>query len=156
PALLYLAAAGVGTLGIVDDDTVALSNLQRQVIHGGDMIGQPKVASAAGAIARINPHVRVEPHAPRLTAANAAGLVRGDDVVVRGSDNFATRYAVADACAAEERLLVTAAVGTFDGSITTLAPFRTGADGSAYPGYRDLFPVRPPDGLLPTCAEAGI
>ena len=111
PMLLYLAAAGVGTLGVIDDDTVALSNLQRQVIHDTQAVGLAKTASAASSIARINPHVSVEAHALRLTAENAAELVRGYDIVADGSDNFDTRYAVADACALERKPLVTAAVG---------------------------------------------
>src|SRR5690606_28969693 len=138
-----------------DDDTVALSNLQRQVIHATGSVGRPKVGSAAEAVARINPLVTVEPHELRLDPGNAAALVRGYDVVLDGSDNFATRYAVADAAAVEQKPLVTAAVGTFDGSITTLAPHLSDAEGRPYPSYRDLFPVPPPDGLLPTCAEAG-
>ncbi|MCB1426666.1 MAG: ThiF family adenylyltransferase, partial [Notoacmeibacter sp.] len=99
PVLAYLAAAGVGTLGIADDDTVALSNLQRQVIHGTDDVGVRKVDSAARAIGRLNPHVAIEPHALRLTADNAAGLVARYDLVIDGSDNFATRYLAADTCA---------------------------------------------------------
>lgn len=156
PLLQYLAAAGVGTLGIVDDDTVALSNLQRQVIHDTDAIGTPKTQSAEQALRRINPHVAVETYAFRLTQENAPGLVCGFDAVADGSDNFATRYAAADACAAWRRPLVSAAVGRFDGSITTLMPYATGASGRSNPSYRDLFPDPPPDGTLPTCAEAGI
>src|SRR5215472_9886253 len=110
PALLYLAAAGVGTLGVIDDDAVALSNLQRQVIHGTPEIGEPKVESAAAAIRRLNPHVTVETHAARLVAANALALMAGYDVVADGSDNFATRYLVADACFFAKKPLVTAAV----------------------------------------------
>ncbi len=156
PILQYLAAAGVGTLGIVDDDVVSLSNLQRQVIHDTDAIGVSKVASAERSIERINPHVAVELYELRLTADNAPGLVCGYDLVVDGSDNFATRYAVADACAAWRRPLVTGAVGRFDGSVTTLIPYTEGPDGRRNPSYRDIFPAPPPDGLLPTCAEAGI
>lgn len=156
PVLEYLAAAGVGTLGIVDDDTVSLSNLQRQVIHGTDGIGQAKGESAKAAINRINPHVAVELHGFRLTAENAPVLVAGYDVVVDGSDNFETRYAVADACEREKKPLVHAAVGRFDGSVTVLKPFETDADGRQNPSYRDLFPEPPPAGLVPSCAEAGI
>src|SRR5215472_9109312 len=108
PVLLYLAAAGVGTLGIVDDDKVTLSNLQRQVIHGTPEIGEPKVESAAAAIARINPHVKVEMHGARLVAANALALIAGYDIVADGSDNFATRYLVSDACFFAKKPLVTA------------------------------------------------
>ncbi|TIP05637.1 MAG: molybdopterin-synthase adenylyltransferase MoeB [Mesorhizobium sp.] len=156
PVLEYLAAAGVGTLGIVDDDTVSLSNLQRQVIHGSDTIGLAKTDSAAAAIMRINPNVRVEAHSLRLTDENAPALVGRYDVVVDGSDNFETRYAVADACESEKKPLVTAAVGRFDGSVTVLKPFESGADGKRNPSYRDLFPEAPPEGLVPSCAVAGI
>ncbi|MEJ6781813.1 molybdopterin-synthase adenylyltransferase MoeB [Aminobacter sp. Piv2-1] len=156
PVLEYLAAAGVGTLGIVDDDHVSLSNLQRQVIHDTQSVGQSKAESAAAAIRRINPHVTVELHQLRLTEANAGELVSAYDLVVDGSDNFETRYAVADACAACERPLVHAAVGRFDGSITVLKPFETGADGRRNPSYRDLFPEPPPPGLVPSCAVAGV
>ena len=133
PVLQYLAAAGVGTLGIVDDDTVSLSNLQRQVIHDTGAVGEAKIASAARSIARINPGVTVEPHAMRLTAESAPDLVRAYDIVADGSDNFDTRYAVADACAAESRPLVHAAVGRFDGSVTVLKPFETDAEGRRNP-----------------------
>ncbi|MDX8476927.1 molybdopterin-synthase adenylyltransferase MoeB [Mesorhizobium sp. VK24D] len=156
PVLEYLAAAGVGTLGIVDDDDVSLSNLQRQVIHGSDTIGMAKTDSASAAIMRINPNVAVELHRLRLTAQNAPALVAGYDVIVDGSDNFATRYALADACAQEKKPLVTAAVGRFDGSVTVLKPYETGADGKRNPSYRDLFPEAPPEGLVPSCAVAGI
>jgi len=156
PVLQYLAAAGVGTLGIVDNDAVSLSNLQRQVIHDTGSVGTAKVESAAEAIARINPHVKVEGHDQRLTVENARVLVSAYDLVVDGSDNFDTRYAVADACEAEEKPLVHAAVGRFDGSITVLKPWEFGADGRQNPSYRDLFPEPPPPGLVPSCAEAGV
>ena len=162
PVLLYLAAAGVGTLGIIDDDTVALSNLQRQVIHGTPEIGDPKVASAAAAIARLNPHVAVETHATRLTADNALALIGRYDLVADGSDNFTTRYLVSDACYFARRPLVTAAVGSFDGTLTTIrAHERDERDGPAgggapNPTYRCLFPEPPPAGSVPACAEAGI
>ncbi len=156
PVIQYLAAAGVGTLGIVDDDTVSLSNLQRQVIHDTDAVGEGKLASAARAVARINPHVAVEQHALRLDASNAAALVRRYDLVLDGSDNFDTRYAVADACEAEGKPLVHGAVGRFDGSLTVLMPFATDAEGRQNPGYRDLFPEPPPAGFVPSCAEAGV
>lgn len=156
PLLQYLAAAGVGSLGIVDDDAVSLSNLQRQVLHGTPDIGRDKVASAADAIARLNPHVAVEAIPTRLEADNARALVRGWDVVADGSDNFATRYAVSDACFHESRPLVTAAVGAFDGSLTTLRPFERAASGEPNPTYRCLFPTPPPADAVPTCAEAGV
>lgn len=156
PVLLYLAAAGVGTLGIVDDDAVSLSNLQRQVIHATPDVGRPKVESAAAAIGRINPHVRVETHAVRLDAGNAPALVAAYDVVVDGSDNFATRYLVSDTCFHAGRPLVTAAVSEYDGSLTTLMPHLPGPDGRPNPTYRCLFPEPPPEGLVPSCAVAGI
>src|SRR5215475_3690397 len=156
PVLLYLAAAGVGTLGVVDDDKVALSNLQRQVIHDTPGIGEPKVASAAAAIARLNPHVAVETHDTRLTAGNALDLIGRYDIVADGSDNFATRYLAADACFFAKRPLVTAAVGIFDGTLTTTPAHETAVDGTPNPTYRCLFPEPPPPGTVPACAEAGI
>jgi adenylyltransferase/sulfurtransferase len=156
PVLLYLAAAGVGTLGIVDDDVVSLSNLQRQVIHATPDIGQRKVDSAEAAITRLNPHVTVETHMTRLDASNAFDLISKYDIVADGSDNFATRYLVSDACYFAKRPLVTAAVGTFDGSLTTLRAHETRADGTRNPTYRCLFPEAPPPGTVPACTEAGI
>jgi molybdopterin-synthase adenylyltransferase len=156
PALLYLAAAGVGTLGIIDDDAVALSNLQRQVIHSTPDVGAPKVDSAEAAIRRLNPHVTVFKHAERLTAANALAIVGQYDIVADGSDNFATRYLVSDACYLAKKPLVTAAVGTFDGSLTTIRAHERGKDGKPHPTYRCLFPEPPPPGTVPACSEAGI
>jgi adenylyltransferase/sulfurtransferase len=155
PTLLYLAAAGVGTLGVIDDDKVALSNLQRQVIHGTPDIGQPKVASASAAIHRLNPNVQIVTHAERLTASNALALVGRYDIVADGSDNFATRYLVSDACFFAKRPLVTGAVGTFDGTLTTIRAHERKAD-APNPTYRCLFPEPPPPGTVPACAEAGI
>jgi adenylyltransferase/sulfurtransferase len=156
PVLLYLAAAGVGTLGVIDDDTVALSNLQRQVIHGTADVGASKVESAAQAVARLNPHVTAVTHAQRLTADNALALVSQYDIVADGSDNFATRYLVSDACFLAKKPLVTAAVGTFDGTLTTLRPHERGKDGRLNPTYRCLFPEPPPPGTVPVCSEAGV
>jgi adenylyltransferase/sulfurtransferase len=156
PAMLYLAAAGVGTLGVVDDDAVTLSNLQRQVIHATPDIGAPKVDTAAAAIRRLNPHVSVATHATRLVAANALDLVSCYDIVADGSDNFATRYLVSDACYFAKKPLVTAALGTFDGTLTTIRAHERGADGRSNPSYRCLFPEPPPAGTVPACAEAGI
>jgi len=156
PVLLYLAAAGVGTIGIVDDDSVSLSNLQRQVIHTTDDIGLRKVDSAEAAIGKLNPHVKVEAHMMRLEAGNALGLIADYDIVADGSDNFATRYLVSDACYFAQKPLVTAAVGIFDGSLTTIRAHETGADGLPNPTYRCLFPEPPPAGTIPACAEAGI
>jgi len=156
PLLLYLAAAGVGTLGVIDDDAVALSNLQRQVIHGTPDVGTSKVESAAAAIRTLNPHVKVMTHAARLTAANALALISQYDIVADGSDNFATRYLVSDACYFAGKPLVTAAVGTFDGTLTTLRAHERGRDGKPNPTYRCLFPEPPPPGTVPACSEAGI
>ncbi|WP_375461879.1 ThiF family adenylyltransferase [uncultured Enterovirga sp.] len=156
PLIQYLAAAGIGTIGIVDDDTVSLSNLQRQVLHGTPDLGRPKIESAADAVARLNPHVVVVRHAMRLTPENARTLVAAYDVVADGSDNFDTRYAASDACFHEGRPLVTAALGPFDGSLTTLRAHEAGPDGRPNPTYRCLFPEPPPAGTVPTCEAAGV
>ena len=156
PVLLYLAAAGVGTLGVIDDDKVSLSNLQRQVIHGTPDLGVAKVESAANAIHRLNPHVAVAMHDERLTGANALGILADYDMVADGSDNFPTRYLVADACYFAKMPLVTAAVGTFDGTLTTIRAHESGKDGTPNPTYRCLFPEPPPPGTVPACSEAGI
>ena len=156
PAILYLAAAGVGAIGIVDNDTVALSNLQRQVIHATPDIGVLKVDSAASAIRRLNPHVKVEAHPVRLAAANALDLIGRYDIVADGSDNFDTRYLVSDACFLAGKPLVSGAVGIFDGTLTTLRPHERAADGTPNPTFRCLFPEPPPPGAVPACAEAGI
>lgn len=156
PVLLYLAAAGVGTIGIVDDDRVSLDNLQRQVVHATGAVGTLKVESARETIARLNPHVAVEPHPVRLDAANAAELIARYDIVADGSDNFATRYLVSDACYFARRPLVHAAVGPFDGYLTTLKPYAEDAAGNPYPSYRCIFPEAPPPGMVPNCAEVGV
>ena len=156
PLIQYLAAAGIGTIGIVDDDSVSLSNLQRQVIHGTPDLGRLKVESAAEAVARLNPHVRIVPHVLRIEPANAAALIEAYDVVADGSDNFATRYAVSDACFRARRPLVTAALGRFDGTLTTIRAHEAGPDGTPNPTYRCLFPNPPPPGSVPACAEAGV
>ena len=156
PVLMYLAAAGVGTLGVVDDDAVSLSNLQRQVIHATSDIGRPKVESAAAAIARLNPHVTVDAHAMRLDAGNALDLIRRYDLIADGSDNFSTRYLVSDACFLAGKPLVTGAVGAFDGTLTTIRAHERDATGRRNPTYRCLFPEPPPPGTVPACAEAGI
>lgn len=150
PALLYLAAAGVGTLAVVDDDTVSLSNLQRQVLHGTGEVGRPKVESAGRAIARINPHVRLVAHALRLDAGTADALAAAADVVLDGSDNFATRYRVNAACARAGVPLVAAAMSQWEGQIGVYHPAGGG------PCYACVFPEPPAPGLAPSCAEAGI
>ena len=151
PLLMYLAAAGVGTLGIVDDDTVSLSNLQRQILHHTADIGRPKTASAAESIAALNPDVTVVAHEERLTAANAIALVSAYDLVADGSDNFETRFLVNDACYLAKVPLVSAAIGQFEGQLSTYRAFD--ADN---PCYRCVFPERPPPGTVPSCAEAGV
>ena len=156
PALQYLAGAGVGVLGIADDDEVALSNLHRQVLHATGDIGRLKVDSASEAIGRINPHVRVKTIARRIAPDNARAIVADYDLVLDGSDNFDTRYAVSDACFFERKPLVTAAIGEFDGTLTTLKPYERNAEGVLNPTYRCLFPEAPPPGTIPTCAEAGV
>src|ERR1700729_22714 len=156
PALMYLAAAGIGTLGVVDDDMVSLSNLQRQIIHTTPDIGRRKVDSAAEQISALNPHVKFAAHATRLTADNAMSLSGGYDLVLDGSDNFETRYLVSDACFLAGKPLVTAALGQFDGSLTTIRAHEKNADGEFNPTYRCLFPEPPPPGTVPACAEAGI
>jgi adenylyltransferase/sulfurtransferase len=156
PALLYLAAAGVGTLGVIDDDKVSLSNLQRQVIHATEDIGRAKTDSSAASIRSLNPHVKVELYAKRLDATNALELVAAHDVVLDGSDNFSTRYLVSDACYLAKRPLVTAALGVFDATLTTIRAHEKSARGKPNPTYRCLFPVAPPAGTIPTCEEAGI
>jgi molybdopterin-synthase adenylyltransferase len=156
PVLLYLAAAGVGTLGIIDDDKVSLSNLQRQVVHATPDIGVMKVESAGGEVRRINPHVTVETHPVRLTSANALDLISRYDIVVDGSDNFETRYLVSDACYFAKKPLITGAIGVFDGSLTTIRAHEKNAAGAPNPTYRCLFPEPPPAGAIPACAEAGV
>jgi len=152
PVVLYLAAAGVGTIGIVDDDRVELSNLQRQIAHTTGRLGRRKAESAAEAGTAINPGVRIEAHATRLTADNAAALIARYDIVCDGTDNFATRFLVADACVFGRRTLVSAAVLRFEGQLSVFKPHAH--DGG--PCYRCLFPEAPPDGLVPSCSEAGV
>jgi len=156
PVLMYLGAAGVGSIGIIDDDTVSLDNLQRQIAHDTSRVGVPKVESAREAIARLNPHVQVEMHETRLDASNALDIIQRYDIVADGSDNFPTRYLVSDACYLAKKPLVFAAVGPFDGYLTTLKPHETGSDGKPYPSYRCIFPEPPPPGTVANCAEVGV
>jgi adenylyltransferase/sulfurtransferase len=156
PILLYLAAAGVGTLGIIDHDTVSLDNLQRQIVHDTAHVGARKVDSANDMIARLNPHVSVETYPYRLDAANALDIISRYDIVTDGSDNFATRYLVSDACYLARRTLVFAAVGPFDGYVTTFKPHENGAGGKPNPSYRCIFPEAPPPGTVPNCEEVGV
>lgn len=156
PVLLYLAAAGVGTIGIIDDDAVSLTNLQRQVIFKTADIGKPKAEVSACAVNDLNPNVRVVVHPVRINAGNALDLISRYDLVVDGSDNFATRYLVSDACYLAKKTLVTAALGVFDGSLTTIRAHEQSSAGKPNPTYRCLFPESPPPGSIPACAEAGI
>lgn len=148
PLILYLAAAGVGCIGIVDDDSVDLTNLQRQIIHDTGSIGRPKAESAAAAVARINPDVRVVTHRLRLDAGNAAQIIGQYDLVADGSDNFPTRLLVNDAARLAGKTLVSAAVLRFDGQLSTFKP-----DG---PCYRCLYPNLPADEDMPSCAQSGV
>ena len=150
PLLLYLAAAGIGRLGIVDDDRVDLSNLQRQVIHGQASVGEAKTSSACWRIQDLNRHCQVEEHSFRLTAENALQLIEAYDLVVDGSDNFPTRYLISDACVMLGRPFVYGSVQRFEGQVTV---FNQGPDS---PDYRDLVPQPPPRDLVPSCAEGGV
>ena len=153
PLLMYLAAAGVGTLGIVDDDRVTLSNLQRQIAHGTDDLETAKTASAAEAVARLNPDVTVIRHDERLAVDNALALISQYDVVADGCDNFETRYLVNDACFLAHRPLVSAALGQFEGQLATFRAFEAK---EAKPCYRCLFPEAPDPETVTSCAEGGI
>lgn len=156
PVALYLAAAGIGRLGLVDDDAVSLSNLQRQILFRTADVGRAKVQAGAEALSALNPGVQIDCHHKRVTSANIMELIAPYDIVADGSDNFATRYLVSDACYFARKPLVTAAVGIFDGSLTTIRAHETRADGVRNPTYRCLFPEPPPAGTIPACAEAGI
>jgi len=152
PALLYLAAAGVGTIGVIDDDVVDLSNLQRQIAHDTAALGRPKAESAAERIRALNPEVRVEALRARLEAGNALDLIARYDLVLDGSDNFATRFLLADACHLAGRTLVSAAVLRFEGQVSTFKSHH----GPPHPCFRCLHPAPPPPGMVPSCAEAGV
>jgi adenylyltransferase/sulfurtransferase len=156
PALMYLAAAGIGTLGVVDDDAVSLSNLQRQIIHATPDIGRPKVDSAADRILALNPHVTLRTHATRLNGSNTMEIIGNYDIVLDGSDNFTTRYLVSDACFLAKKTLIAGALGVFDASLTTIRAAGAAVDGKPNPTYRCLFPEAPPPGTTPTCEEAGV
>ena len=156
PVVLYLAAAGVGTIGIVDDDVVSLSNLQRQIAHLTESVGLAKTASAHQTIAGINPNVEVVEHTLRLTQENAAEIISGYDIVADGCDNFETRFLVSDACFHAKVPLVSAAIGQFDGQISTFKPYEAMEDGTPLPTYRCLHAEAPAPGTVPTCAEAGV
>jgi molybdopterin/thiamine biosynthesis adenylyltransferase len=149
PAALYLAAAGIGTLGLVDADRVDLSNLQRQILHGTKALDVPKVVSAQGRLEELNPDVRVVPHVLRLDAGNAREVLAGYDVVVEGSDNLATKLVVNDACVALGRPLVVAGILRWDGQLLVVRPGESAC-------YRCVYRREPPEGTVPNCEAAGI
>ncbi len=155
PLALYLAAAGVGTIGVADDDRVELSNLQRQVAHTTDRVGMGKAASARAAMGALNPHVKVHAHDVQVDEATAPGLLAQYDIVCDGTDNFAARFAIADAAWRAGRTLVSAAVLRFEGQLSTFRPGH-GPTGAPHPCYRCLYPEPPPPGLVPSCAQAGV
>jgi molybdopterin-synthase adenylyltransferase len=156
PCAMYLAAAGVGTIGIVDDDEVSLSNLQRQILYCTEDIGKSKAEMARAALSHLNPDVHVNVHHTRLTEANADTLIAEYDIVADGCDNFETRFAVADTCLELKKTLVSAAVGRFEAQVSTFKSHETGPDGEAYPCYRCLVPEAPPAGTMPPCSETGV
>lgn len=149
PVAFYLAAAGVGTLGLVDHDTVDMSNLQRQILHTNDRVGMPKVESAQMTLNALNPDVNVVQFKERLSSENVRRIIGDFDIVVNGCDNFPTRYLINDACIMAEKLLVDGSIFQFEGQVTVIDPY----DG---PCYRCLFPEPPPPGAAPSCAEAGV
>jgi adenylyltransferase/sulfurtransferase len=151
PAALYLAAAGIGRLGLVDDDAVSLSNLQRQILFRTTDVGRAKVEAGADALKALNPGVRIDLHAVRLTGGNAMELIAGYDIVADGSDNFATRFLLNDACYFAKKPLVSAAVTEFEGQLATYKAYEPGL-----PCYRCLFQDPPPPGMVPSCSETGV
>ena len=153
PVLLYLAAAGVGTLGIIDFDVVDESNLQRQIIHGQSDIGRPKPESARDAINELNPYVKVRLHRERLEVANAPGIISAYDLIVDGTDNFATRYLVNDACVLAGKPYVWGSIFRFEGQVSVFWENAPGGNGL---NYRDLYPEPPPAEMAPSCAEGGV
>jgi adenylyltransferase/sulfurtransferase len=150
PAALYLAAAGIGTIGLVDGDVVDLSNLQRQILHSTASLGQPKVESGRKTLAAINPEISIKTYHQLVDADNILPLIKEYDVVLDGSDNFATRFLVNDACFFAKRTLISASMFRFEGQLTTIKPH------AGYPCYRCLYPEPPPAGLVPNCQEAGV
>lgn len=156
PLLYYLAAAGAGTIGIADHDSVSISNLQRQIVHTTARVGMAKTASARESLEALNPHVRIVEHTLRMTVDNALDIVRDYDIVADGCDNFSTRFLMSDACYFAGKTLVSAAVGQFDGQLSTFKPHEKGPDGMPWPTYRCLMGGLPPRGLFPACEEAGV
>lgn len=153
PAALYLAAAGIGAIGLVDDDAVSLSNLQRQILFRTTDVGRPKVDAGHDALKALNPGVQIDVHHTRLTAGNVTALIAGYDIVADGSDNFATRFLLNDACFFAKKILVSAAVTEFEGQLATYKAFDRS---HPYPCYRCLFPAPPPPGTVPSCSETGV
>jgi adenylyltransferase/sulfurtransferase len=156
PLLLYLAAAGVGTLGVIDPDHVDLSNLQRQIVHTTERIGEAKVASARRTLAAVNPEVKVVAHEERIGADNALDVIAGYDIVADGSDNFETRFLLNDACYFAKKTLVSGAILRFDGQVATFKAHERHPGGGHGPCYRCIFREPPPPGEIPSCAEAGV
>ena len=152
PMLLYLAAAGVGTIGIIDNDRVDLTNLQRQIVHATERVGDLKVDSARATLAAVNDGIRVETHPMRLDPDNAAEVIAGYDLVADGSDNFATRYLLTELCFRLKKPLIAAALSPFEGQLSSFRPYL----GEGHPCYRCLFPEPPPPELAPSCAEGGV
>jgi molybdopterin/thiamine biosynthesis adenylyltransferase len=150
PAALYLAAAGVGTLGLADSDRVEIHNLQRQILHRSCDIGLPKVESGKKTLESLNPEVKVEVYPERVTSRNIREIIKGYDLVLDGSDNFPTRFLVNDACYFERKTLISGAILRFEGQLSTFKPHANG------PCYRCLFPEPPPPGHIPSCQEAGV
>ncbi len=150
PVALYLAAAGIGTIGIIDDDVVDMSNLQRQILHSTRTLNKPKVESAKETLEALNPDVKVVPYKERLSSANIMDIIKDYDLVLDGSDNFPTRFLINDACYFSGKTLISGSIFRFEGQVTTLKPH----DG--HPCYRCLYPEHPPPGLLPSCQEAGV
>ena len=156
PLLIYLAAAGVGRIGIIDDDRVSVDNLQRQIAYSTGDVGLPKAERAAALCRSLNPHVSVDAMPFRLTAENALSIISQYDVVADGSDNFRTRYLINDACFFARKPLVFAALGQLDGYLSTFRAYDKDAAGQPLPNYRCLFPEPPPEGTMPNCEEAGV
>jgi len=154
PSALYLASAGVGTLGIIDDDVVDLSNLQRQILHNTKTVNHSKVESAEATISKMNPDVKVIKHVGRLNSENIMDVIKDYDLILDGSDNFPTRFLVNDACFFLKKTLISGSIFRFEGQLTTLKPHKT--DDGPVPCYRCLYPEPPPPGLVPSCQEAGV
>jgi len=156
PLLLYLAAAGIGTIGIVDNDTIDLSNLQRQILHRTRDIGHLKAENGRRVIKEMNPDVNVIAHSIRFTPSNALNIIKDYDIIADGSDNFATRFLINDAAYFAKKILVSAAILRFDGQLSTFKSHKNKKEGQLNPCYRCIFPEPPPEGHIPSCSEAGV